>query len=270
MPVVGHTRCVACSWRVLYEVWVVVWPEQGRRRVRCRESSNVWVSVRVLVKVVWEYPPPRHPPTLTVSARASRILRESGPSAYRDCRLWMTTVVADGVKLSFLRLQTVMFSAIARRRVLVRASVWRTPGLLHPRWASTVASPNLNSVTEEDLAHFSTFLTPPSILSTLSPSNTSADELSAFNNDWMGKYKGKSTTVLKPRTTEEVSKIVKYCNEKRIGIVPQGGNTGLVGGSVPVKDEVILSLSNLNKIRSFDPVSGTVTSFVPRLSYLVS
>jgi FAD/FMN-containing dehydrogenase len=115
-------------------------------------------------------------------------------------------------------------------------------------------------VTEQDLAHFSGFLAPSSILSTLSPSNTPADELNAFNSDWMGKYKGKSTTVLKPRTTEEVSKIVKYCNEKRIGIVPQGGNTGLVGGSVPVRDEVIINLSNLNKVRSFDPVSGPSAS----------
>jgi FAD/FMN-containing dehydrogenase len=82
----------------------------------------------------------------------------------------------------------------------------------------------------------------------------------------MGKYKGRSTTVLKPRTTEEVSKIVKHCNEKRIGIVPQGGNTGLVGGSVPVRDELILSLSNLNKVRSFDPVSGKVYFLHPSCS----
>ena len=153
-----------------------------------------------------------------------------------------------------------MFSAVVRQRALARAPAWRSSSsLLRQRWASTTTSPNLNSVTEEDLAHFSSFLAPSSILSTLSPSNTPADELIAFNDDWMGKYKGKSTTVLKPRTTEEVSKIVKYCNEKRIGIVPQGGNTGLVGGSVPVSDELILNLSNLNKIRSFDPVSGKVT-----------
>lgn len=72
----------------------------------------------------------------------------------------------------------------------------------------------------------------------------------------MNKYHGKSTTVLRPRTTEEVSEIVKWCNERRIGIVPQGGNTGLVGGGVPIKDELILSLGNMTKIRSFDPVSG--------------
>ena len=48
--------------------------------------------------------------------------------------------------------------------------------------------------------------------------------------------------VLKPKTTEEVSKIVAYCAKNSIAITPQGGNTGLVGGSVPVYDEVILSL----------------------------
>lgn len=164
-----------------------------------------------------------------------------------------------------------MFSAIARQRALVRAPAWRTSSsLLRQRWASTTISSNLNSVTEEDLAHFSSFLVPSSILSTLSPSNTPADELTAFNNDWMGKYNGKSTTVLKPRTTEEVSKIVKYCNERRIGIVPQGGNTGLVGGGVPVRDELILSLANMNKIRSFDPVSGKATLTILHPGHLVS
>jgi (R)-2-hydroxyglutarate---pyruvate transhydrogenase len=156
-----------------------------------------------------------------------------------------------------------MFLAVARRRLLVRAPAWKTPpSLLQQRWASATVSSNLNPVTEEDLAHFSSFLAPSSVLSTLSPSNTPADELTAFNDDWMGKYKGKATTVLKPRTTEEVSKIVNYCNEKRIGVVPQGGNTGLVGGGVPVRDELILNLSNLNKVRSFDPVSGKLMSSI--------
>ena len=159
-----------------------------------------------------------------------------------------------------------MFLAVARRRVLARAPALRTPsGSLQQRWASgTTVSSNLNSVTEQDLAHFSNFPALSSILSTLSPSNTPADKLTVFNDDWMGKYKGKSTTVLKPRSTEEVSKIVKYCNEERIGIFPQGGNTGLVGGSVPVRDELILNLSNLNKIRSFDPVSGKLVPSTPR------
>jgi FAD/FMN-containing dehydrogenase len=114
----------------------------------------------------------------------------------------------------------------------------------------------LNSVTEHDLAHFAKILAPTSILSTLSPSSLSSSELDQYNNDWMGKYHGNSTTVLKPKTTQQVSEIVKWCNEKSIGVVPQGGNTGLVGGSVPIKDEVILSLANMNNVRSFDPISG--------------
>lgn len=72
----------------------------------------------------------------------------------------------------------------------------------------------------------------------------------------MGKYHGQASTVLRPKTTEQVSQIVKYCNDKGIGIVPQGGNTGLVGGGVPISNELVLSLANLNSVRSFDAVSG--------------
>lgn len=123
---------------------------------------------------------------------------------------------------------------------------------------STAVHPQsrLTPVSEQDVAHFAKFLAPNSIISTLSPSPSSADELETFNNDWMGRFHGRSTTVLKPKTTQEVSEILKWCNERRIGVVPQGGNTGLVGGSVPVDNEIILSLANLNKVRSFDPVSG--------------
>ncbi|KAF8272887.1 FAD-binding domain-containing protein [Lactarius quietus] len=85
-------------------------------------------------------------------------------------------------------------------------------------------------------------------------------EIESYNSDWMGKYRGKSTTVLRPQTTEQVSKILKWCHERRIGIVPQGGNTGLVGGSVPMDDELILSLGNMSKVRSFDPVSGALVA----------
>jgi FAD/FMN-containing dehydrogenase len=45
----------------------------------------------------------------------------------------------------------------------------------------------------------------------------------------MNKYHGKSQIVVKPKTTEEVSKVLKYCNEQGLAVVPQGGNTGLVG-----------------------------------------
>ena len=135
--------------------------------------------------------------------------------------------------------------------------------LHHPRHASSLI---LNSVRSEDIAYFSKILPPTSILSSLSSPPAAADELDQFNSDWIGRFKGHSTTVLKPKTTEEVSQIVKWCNARKIGICPQGGNTGLVGGSVPVKDEVILNLANMNKVRSFDPISGDYISPPPIMS----
>ena len=62
--------------------------------------------------------------------------------------------------------------------------------------------------------------------------------------------------VLKPKTTEEVSRILRYCNEKKLAVCPQGGNTGLVGGSVPVFDEVIVSTQLMNQIENIDELSG--------------
>lgn len=62
--------------------------------------------------------------------------------------------------------------------------------------------------------------------------------------------------MLKPKTTEEVSEILSYCNSRRIAVCPQGGNTGLVGGSVPVFDEIVLSFNLMNKIISLDEISG--------------
>ncbi|KAK7309324.1 hypothetical protein RJT34_05954 [Clitoria ternatea] len=72
----------------------------------------------------------------------------------------------------------------------------------------------------------------------------------------MLKYKGSSKLLLQPTSTDQVSQILQYCNSRCLTVVPQGGNTGLVGGSVPVFDEVIVSLSLMNKIISFDKVSG--------------
>lgn len=72
----------------------------------------------------------------------------------------------------------------------------------------------------------------------------------------MRKYRGHCKLVLKPGSTEEVSKILKYCNDNMLAVVPQGGNTGLVGGSVPVFDEIVVNMSRMNKVRHFDEVSG--------------
>ncbi|APA13639.1 hypothetical protein SS1G_07702 [Sclerotinia sclerotiorum 1980 UF-70] len=84
------------------------------------------------------------------------------------------------------------------------------------------------------------------------------DDIEPFNGDWMRKYRGHTSLVLKPGSTEEVSEILKYCNDNMLAVVPQGGNTGLVGGSVPVFDEIVINMSRMNQIRSFDEVSGTL------------
>lgn len=67
---------------------------------------------------------------------------------------------------------------------------------------------------------------------------------------------GQSGLVLKPKTTEDVSEILKYCNSRSIAVCPQAGNTGVSGGSVALFDEVVLSTQRMNDIINFDPVSG--------------
>lgn len=124
--------------------------------------------------------------------------------------------------------------------------------------------PSHNKLEEKDVEKFASILSTPetSLLTTLKtskgPKPVDASELDLFNNDWMNKYHGQSVCVLKPKTTKEVSEIMKYCFERKLAVVPQGGNTGLVGGGVPVLDEVIINLGAMNKIRSFNEISGTL------------
>jgi D-lactate dehydrogenase (cytochrome) len=72
-------------------------------------------------------------------------------------------------------------------------------------------------------------------------------------------YHGHTPVVLRPGSVAEVSAIVKLANETKTAIVPQGGNTGLVGGQLPHHGEVLLSLNRLDKIREIDPLSNTIT-----------
>jgi FAD/FMN-containing dehydrogenase len=85
------------------------------------------------------------------------------------------------------------------------------------------------------------------------------EECAPYNLDWIRKYRGRGELVLLPGSTQEVAQALAYCREHRLAVVPQGGNTGLVGGSVPVQDEIVLSTRRLNKVLSFNPVSQTLT-----------
>lgn len=79
--------------------------------------------------------------------------------------------------------------------------------------------------------------------------------------EWRDKYFGKAAMVLRPGSVDEVSQILNLANETRTAIVPQGGNTGLVGAQIPFETgcEVVLSLSRLNTVRDIDPVDNTIT-----------
>jgi FAD/FMN-containing dehydrogenase len=90
---------------------------------------------------------------------------------------------------------------------------------------------------------------------------TDAAEMRPFLTDWRGLYQGSAFAIVKPGNTQEVSEIVRICASENIGIVPQGGNTGLVGGSIPFEtgNEIVLSLKRLNQVREVDPLSDTMT-----------
>ncbi|OMH81992.1 D-lactate dehydrogenase [cytochrome] 2, mitochondrial [Zancudomyces culisetae] len=112
---------------------------------------------------------------------------------------------------------------------------------------------------KEDLDYFKSVLSESRVLvSKEMGGNADPTELDTFNTDWLSKYVGHSQVVLFPTSAQEVSKVLKYCNENTIAVCVQGGNTGLVGGSVPVFDEVVLSLSKMDKVRSLDKDSGAL------------
>lgn len=86
-------------------------------------------------------------------------------------------------------------------------------------------------------------------------------DMQGFVVEWRDKFIGKARAVVLPKSTDEVSAVVKACASTRTPLVPQGGNTSLVGGSIPFTkgDEIILSLRRMNSIRDVDRLNGTMT-----------
>ena len=112
---------------------------------------------------------------------------------------------------------------------------------------------SFSKLTDEHISEFNKIIDNSSKNAILLSRN---DDISGYNQDWLKKYKGNASCVLRPKTTEEVSGILKYCNENNLGICIQSGNTGLVGGSIPLFDEIVLSMSRMNNIISFDNITG--------------
>ena len=90
---------------------------------------------------------------------------------------------------------------------------------------------------------------------------TDADEVAPYLSDWTGAFAGAAIAVLRPADTAGVAAAVRLCSEAGVAVVPQGGNTGLVGGGVPDPSgtQVVLTLGRLRRIRDVDPVADTMT-----------
>ncbi len=89
---------------------------------------------------------------------------------------------------------------------------------------------------------------------------TRPEDQAGYLREWRDRYTGKTPVVLRPGSTDEVSRIVALANAEDIAIVPQGGNTGLVGGQIPSDDgnEIVLSLARLKGVRNVDAIGGTM------------
>ncbi len=87
-------------------------------------------------------------------------------------------------------------------------------------------------------------------------------DLSAWVQDWRGRWRGKPLAVVRPGSTAEVAAVLRLCAAHGTSVVPQGGNTGLVGGGVPDTSgrQVLLSLQRLNRLRGIDAANLTLTA----------
>src|SRR5579872_6775572 len=88
---------------------------------------------------------------------------------------------------------------------------------------------------------------------------TEPDDIAPYVTEERGLFQGRSPLVLRPGSTAEVSAICKLATEHKIALVPQGGNTGLVGGQTPHHGEVVVSTRRMDKIREIDTASNTMT-----------
>ena len=101
------------------------------------------------------------------------------------------------------------------------------------------------------------------LAATLGPRNclTESDDIAPYAVDWRGTWHGTPRAVLRPGSTEEVSRILAIANETRTAIIPQSGNTGLCGGQTPTDEghEVLVSLDRMTRIIDVDPLDNTIT-----------
>ncbi len=90
---------------------------------------------------------------------------------------------------------------------------------------------------------------------------TDPTDTAPYAEDWRRLYQGRTPAVVRPARVEEVAAVVRLCAEAGVPVVPQGGNTSMVGGATPAADgsELVLSLARMNRVRAIDPVDLTLT-----------
>ncbi|MEE8439102.1 MAG: FAD-binding oxidoreductase, partial [Micropepsaceae bacterium] len=94
----------------------------------------------------------------------------------------------------------------------------------------------------------------------LGPAGVSEDanEVAPHLSEWRERWRGSTALLLKPASTEQVSRVLSICSDTNTPVVPQGGNTGLVGGQIPTKGELLLSLERMTKIRSISAADNLI------------
>mmetsp|Transcript_49159 Transcript_49159/g.124742 ORF Transcript_49159/g.124742 Transcript_49159/m.124742 type:complete len:539 (-) Transcript_49159:195-1811(-) len=152
--------------------------------------------------------------------------------------------------------------SVAARRLLpgssapsgLRASSSTLPPFTSERYP--IKRGDFAEVTTADIEFFKSVLPAADVLLA---DDAEGGGLEAFNVDWLGTVRGRASVVLRPSTTEQLSKIMAHCHKRKMAVCPQGGNTGLVGGSVPVFDEVVISTNKMNKVLDVDEYTGIMT-----------
>src|SRR5262249_39768488 len=90
-----------------------------------------------------------------------------------------------------------------------------------------------------------------------------ADDAGGMLTDQRGLFRGRAALIVRPGSVEECAQVIRLCNEARVGVVPQGGNTGLCGGATPFDRpggaEILLSTARLNRVREVDTIGFTMT-----------
>lgn len=90
---------------------------------------------------------------------------------------------------------------------------------------------------------------------------TAASDTAPYCEDWRRLYRGATPAVVRPADTAEVAAVIRLCASRGVAVVPQGGNTSMVGGATPSEDgsQVVLSLSRMGRVRAADPLDMTLT-----------